>query len=483
MKTNAKTWLMLLAIGALVAALAGCSDDDDPMDPQGGGMDLGEGAMLRVVHASPDAPAVDVYAEGAGKAMLVVEDLEYLETTPYLDLAPGSYNIMLRAAGASASSPPAFETGALTIPQDAVVTAAAVGLLGSVDAADGFRVLPLVESFTAPAAGQAAVRIVHAGADAPAVALDVGNDASTESEAEVPASAFGRFAETGAAGVALPAGANLNIGIWAGGGRVTSFTTPALANETYFIIATGLLGSTANAADGFGLLAIGPEGTIGLIRQDPVVYALHAGPDAPAVDIYVGGSETELVDNLSFGELSPPVQVPPAAYNLDFRVWDGGAVAATVATPELAAGERYLAVAAGFVGDTPSTFTLLPYGDEFGAPSGAGVRVVHASQDAPTVDVGVWDGMTFTPVGDFQNLAFGDASAGAGTDIAPGNLTIGVAGAGSTSPVATFDLGLTAGLKAFAVASGSFTGKGLGFRLLVVDASASPWQVATVLPN
>ena len=83
-----------------------------------------------------------------------------------------------------------------------------------------------------------------------------------------------------------------------------------------------------------------------------MVYVLHTSPDAPAVDVYVGGSDTELVDNLSFGELSPPVQVPPAAYTLDVRVWDGGAVAATVATPELVAGERYLAVASGFVAAT-----------------------------------------------------------------------------------------------------------------------------------
>ena len=81
---------------------------------------------------------------------------------------------------------------------DAMITAVAVGLLGSMDADDTFRVLPLVEDFDAPARRRRPrVRIIHAGADAPAVALDVGNDASNESEAEVPASAFGRFADTG----------------------------------------------------------------------------------------------------------------------------------------------------------------------------------------------------------------------------------------------------------------------------------------------
>jgi hypothetical protein len=140
-------------------------------------------------------------------------------------------------------------------------------------------------------------------------------------------------------------------------------------------------------------------------------------------------------------------------------------------------------VASGFALDTPSTFTLLPYREEFGAPGGALVRVVHASPDAPVVDVGTWDGMTFTPVGPFVGLDFGDASDGSGLDLAPGNLTIGVAAHTTTSPVATFDLTLPGGLSAFAVASGSITAKGETFRLLVVDTAASPWQVAEVLPN
>ena len=103
--------------------------------------------------------------------------------------------------------------------------------------------------------------------------------------------------------------------------------------------------------------------------------------------------------------------------------------------------------------------------------------------DAPTVDVGTWDGMTFTPVGPFSGLAFGDASDGVGLDLAPGALTIGVAAHTTTTPVATFDLTLAGGVNAFAVASGSITNKGEAFRLLLVDTASAPWQVAEVLPN
>ena len=62
--TNRKNLLTLLLAGALVAALAGCSDDDDPMSPTTGDdtLDLGTGAMIRVVHADVSAANTSMMA-------------------------------------------------------------------------------------------------------------------------------------------------------------------------------------------------------------------------------------------------------------------------------------------------------------------------------------------------------------------------------------------------------------------------------------
>lgn len=469
---NRKTLLIPLLLG-LVAFGAGCSDDDDGiMNPE-----LGQGATLRVVHASPDAPAVDVYVEGVDAPVL--SGLAYTMTSPYLDLDAGDYNVQLRPAGADPMSAPVYETGALTIPDGARITAVAVGLISATGIDDAFRVLPLVEDFAAATAGQANVRIVHGSADAPAVALDVGNDGTPE------VTDFARFAETGASGVALPAGEALQVGIWAGDplARVTAFTTPALPEANLFLIATGLLAETPRDDAGFGLLAVGPQGTVGLIRQNPVVYALHGSPDAPAVDILVGGTDTVLTADLAFGELSPPVQVPPASYTLDFAAAGTMTVAASLTTPALAAGERYLAIATGFLIDQSVEFQLLPVDEAFGETDAPLVRVVHASPDAPTVDVGTWDGMTFGPVADFSGLGFGQASAAGGTELPAAAFTIGVAAAGGTSPVATFDVATAAGLKAYAVAAGSLTDKGEDFRLVLVNASVWPWTATQVAAN
>ncbi len=139
-----------------------------------------------------------------------------------------------------------------------------------------------------PGAGQVTARIVHASADAPTVGIDVGADDPTAPEV----AALDRFADTGAAGVALPAGPPLGP------------PPPPL-------------GDLPRQATGFSLMAVGPTGLVGTIAQDPTVFALHASPDAPAVDIREATSDALLIDNLAFGQLER-VQVPPGDYTLDF---------------------------------------------------------------------------------------------------------------------------------------------------------------------
>ncbi|MBX9599973.1 MAG: DUF4397 domain-containing protein [Bryobacteraceae bacterium] len=52
-------------------------------------------AGLRVIHLSPDAPAVDVLVNGAA----VLEGLPYLGYTPYLPLPAGQYGVQVNLAG------------------------------------------------------------------------------------------------------------------------------------------------------------------------------------------------------------------------------------------------------------------------------------------------------------------------------------------------------------------------------------------------
>ena len=66
---------LLLAAGALTAA---CSDDDDNTGPEGE-------ARVRVVHAYPDAPDVDVLLDDAE----VLDGVPYRSASDYLDVPAG----------------------------------------------------------------------------------------------------------------------------------------------------------------------------------------------------------------------------------------------------------------------------------------------------------------------------------------------------------------------------------------------------------
>jgi hypothetical protein len=325
------------------------------------------------------------------------------------------------------------------------------------------------------------LRIVHAGFDAPTVGIDVGNDDATSPE--VPA--LERFMDTGEAGVSLPAETALQVGIVAGDQAVTAFTVPNIipAGSEVLVVATGEVSKTPGDDAGFSLLAAFADGSTAWIRQNPMVYALHASPEAPAVDVYAG--QAELIDNLEYGALSAGIQVPPGNYDLDFFVAEAGATprpdgdpAVTGATWVLEAGRRYLAVATGPLDD----FQLLGIADDFAGDATTGtLRVVHASAGAPAVDIGTFtgDGLD-TPL--VSNLAFSSAASD-DLVLAPAAYDIGVAAAGTTDTVAEFpNIDIAAGDRVFAVAGGELGGEERPFGLFLVSTSSSTldnsWSVS-----
>jgi hypothetical protein len=497
---------MRLVCGSLIAALlvVGCSaksggDDGSPAGQgQGGGSGnnggnggggggtqppaSGDTAKIRVIHASPDAPKVDVYVEGNAKPIL--EGLAYGDTSAYLEVPVGAYNVQLRASPSTASDLVAYQTGALTLAKGSRTSAIAAGLLASKDAGDRFRVLALAEQDAPIGLGKARVRVVHASPDAPSVGIDLGDDAPASPE--IPSLA--RFADQ--SGVELPSDTSLQIGIDAGGKRVTAFTTPSLPNGADLtVIATGLLGKLPRDPAGFALLAVGPNGTVGFIKQNPIVYVLHAGVDAPEVDLCAGGAK--VADDLVFGKIAGPLQIPAAPIAIDIHAHAAGAAcpagapAFTAKFDALTAGERYLAIATGYL--TPPSggqpFGVLAFPEGFADDaSNARARVVHASPNAPTVDVGPVTGGTITPV--VQALEFGKASGADGYALPPPLADLGITPADeNTQLVGNYNVPTPAGVRAFAIAAGAVGHATRPLRLAVVNTAPTPWTVSHVFSH
>jgi len=428
-------------------------------------------AMLRAVHASANAPAVDVYVKGNPAA--IVSGLAYGQTSGWLEVPKGSYTFELRAAPSRPRDPVVHVTGALAVDDGAMISAIAAGLVATTDTDASFRVLPIVEAFDAVPGGQALVRVVHAGADAPSVDLDLGDVTPR----------LVRFASTPPA--AVPAGIELPIGVANDGARVTSFTTPKLpAGAAVLVVATGLLAEPAREDDGFALLAIGPNGSVGFIKQDPTVYALHASPDAPTVDGFAGASE--IFANLSFGQISEPIRVAPGDYAIDlFGAAPGtgrpeAKPAASGRLPQLVAGESYLVAATGPL----AALKLVTAPERFRRDdTNAVLAAVHASADAPAVDIRLLGDDHTLARALFPDLAYTEVSDTVAA--APGALSLGVAPARTSSPVATLSVPARAGARAFVVAAGSLAPAAgqKSFRLLVTDTARTPWTVTSVFPH
>ncbi len=118
------------------------------------------GPRVRVVHASPDAPAVDVLVNDG----VAFSNAPFKGITNYASLAAGEYQVKVVPTGATT---PVVISATLGLEADKDYTVVAVGQLANIEP------LVLVDNNSAPAAGKAHVRFVHASPDAPAVDIAV----------------------------------------------------------------------------------------------------------------------------------------------------------------------------------------------------------------------------------------------------------------------------------------------------------------------
>ncbi len=117
-----------------------------------------EEAKIRVGHFSPDAPAVDIYVDGRK----TFAQVRFPLMSAYTPVAAGKHTVDVRAAG-SASTDPALISVVADLAAGKPYLVAALGPAAALQGA-------LIEDdLTAPAAGKAKVRVIHAAVGGPAV--------------------------------------------------------------------------------------------------------------------------------------------------------------------------------------------------------------------------------------------------------------------------------------------------------------------------
>lgn len=133
----------LLALLVMVLAsifMVGCDDDDDDDDVQS--------AQLRVLHASPDAPNVDVLVNGE----VVLSNVPFQAASGFLTVDAGETQVQVNAAGTDTTV--IDET--LTLAPESASTVIATNFLDAIGA------LAIADDRTAPADGQVKLRVIHA---------------------------------------------------------------------------------------------------------------------------------------------------------------------------------------------------------------------------------------------------------------------------------------------------------------------------------
>jgi hypothetical protein len=450
-------------------------DDSGGTSAGGAGGAGGEGgavtapkARLRVVHASPSAPSVDIYPKGSAAA--AVEGVAYGDASDFIEVDAGTIAFDLRAAGADASDDPAFTTEDVELDAGADYTFVAAGdFANAADEDVGFRVLALEHDFEAPAAGTAVARVVHATSAWETVDLDV----VATNGVDIPALA--RFGSE--SNVVIPAATALPIAFQTADAVLSQLTVPKLtAGSELFVIATGNPGFPFRApANGFALLVVDQDGKVSWVKENPWIHMAHAS-DVSTVDVYETthtAAAAKLADNLAAESLGA-FQLPPSAAGVTLKAVaddaaSGAATAlATGATSTLELGEHYLSYIAS------NTIQTVHEQFDLEQPTKVMLRGVHASTAiAATVDIGAVVSNALSNVL-IDSVVPTESSAEAGIATNPGNIILGASAHSTTTLLAQKTLsGATApiaGERDFVLLVGAGS-------LWVVDTSVAGWSL------
>ncbi len=153
------------------------------------------------------------------------------------------------------------------------------------------------------------------------------------------------------------------------------------------------------AAITLGALAIPFAAPAQAQAGDARIRLAHFSPDANGVDVYIDGKKR--MNRVPYQAVSDYITLPAGKHTIEVR-GEGQAEttpALVSASPELAGGESFTAAALGPVANIQAKV----FQDDLSLPASgkSKIRVIHASDGTPTVDIAVKDGDVLFPAVEF----------------------------------------------------------------------------------
>jgi hypothetical protein len=383
-------------------------------------------ATLRVVHASPGAPEVDVLLDG----QTLLQGVAYGTASSYSTMTPEEHRVQIVPTGQTADAAVVDETIDAAPGQAYVV--AVFGLLNDI----GGAVYDVDLSEIEP--GNARVRLLNFSPDAGAIdLLETGGDEW-----------FGDVDLGEASDYRDIAPATYSADVRGDEDRVL-LTVSELPFEETRVYDVVVLGQVADDSLELQSLVttvspscgevLGLEGS----SEDACVRLVHAAPDAPPIDVYL--NDAQIGQNLEFGTATEYVMAPSGA-GRGVRVTATGTPveeAIVDASLDFDPGQAYEILVTGGGDDLEATITgtdLRPL-----AQGQARLRVINASPDAGAFDVGIagdeenlFEGVDFRDATDYVVLDAGDYS----LEVRPGgeDMTVALQSDATLEEGVTYDL-------------------------------------------
>lgn len=146
-----KNLIFALAISLSAFTFIGCDDEETPVSPT----PETSNSLVKVIHASPDAPGVDLLVDNN----VASTNLTFPNNTGYLTVPSGTRNVKVNVTGTMTT---VIEAN-VPFMQDRNYSVFAVNSVSNIEP------LLIEDDLTAPAQGKAHVRFIHLSPDAPAV--------------------------------------------------------------------------------------------------------------------------------------------------------------------------------------------------------------------------------------------------------------------------------------------------------------------------